>query len=371
MYGANRQLHLRALDSAESTPIANTEDATAPFFSPDGQSIGFLQDSRLVRLALSGGTPTALADVWYFAGARWGGDGTIVYADSSRGIFHVDSTGGTPVQLAAAESGVVFVPEVLPGSKWVLYSQSSVPLAPELFLSQLGLTGSTAGQVETVAYNLETRERRVILKNGPVSYLSTGHLMYGVDQNAVFVAPFDAVRAELTGSETRIALEQNASVRDVSLNGTLAFVKITAGGRRRPVWVTRDGSPTPLPLEPGAYRFPRLSPNGSRLAVTRADVRQNATDIWIYDVDGSSMNRRPTTGRARRRRGRRTERGSRTARLAKDRRGCLQRTLMVAGVRSLCPRARFDFPMPGLTATRNWSSPSSGTGSSTSRWSTT
>ena len=291
VYGANRQLHLRALDSAESTPIANTEDATAPFFSPDGQSIGFQQNSRLVRLALSGGTPTALADVTYFYGARWGGDGTIVYADSSRGIFHVDSTGGTPVQLAVAESGVVFVPEVLPGSKWVLYSQSNAPMVPALFLSQLGLTGSTAGQFETVAYNLETRERRVILKNGPVSYLSTGHLMYAMDQNAVFVAPFDAVRAELTGSETRIALEQNAFVRDVSLNGTLAFVKITPDVRRRPVWVTRDGSSTPLPLEPGAYRFPRLSPNGSRLAVTRADVRQKATDIWIYDVDGSSMNR--------------------------------------------------------------------------------
>jgi Tol biopolymer transport system component len=159
-------------------------------------------------------------------------------------------------------------------------------------LSLFGVTSSTAGQFETIAYNLETRERRVIVKNGPASYLATGHLMYGLDQDAVFVAPFDAVRAELTGSETRIPLlTQNAFVRDVSLNGTLAFVRILPDVLRRPVWVARDGSPTPLPLEPGSYRFPRLSPDGSGLALTRGDVRQEASDIWVYDVDGSATMR--------------------------------------------------------------------------------
>lgn len=292
VYGANRQLHLRPLDADESTPIANTEDAAAPFFSPDGQSIGFLQNGRrLVVLALSGGTPIPLADVGSFGGARWGSDGTVVYADATRGVFHVDSAGGTPVQVAAAESGVVFAPEALPGSKWVLYGRSSGPMTLGLFLTQLGMTPAS-GQFETVAYNVETGERRVIVKNAPASYLATGHLMYGGDQNAVFVAPFDAVRAELTGSETRILLsQQNGLVRDVSLNGTLAFVSVLPNVRRRPVWVTREGSQTLLPLEPGAYRFPRLSPNGSRLAVTRDDVRLKATDIWIYDVNGSTTMR--------------------------------------------------------------------------------
>jgi serine/threonine-protein kinase len=299
VYGANRQLHLRPLDAAESTPIANSEEGTAPFFSPDGQSIGFLQNNRLVRLALSGGSPTALADVAYFGGARWGGDGTIVYADTTFGIFQVNSTGGTPVQLADAEAGAVFAPEVLPASKWVLYTQSSAGNARATNLSLFGLTSSTAGQFETIAYNLETRERRVIMKNGPASYLATGHLMYGLDQDAVFVAPFDPVRAELTGSETRIPLlTQYAFVRDVSLNGTLAFVRILPDVRRRPVWVARDGSPTPLPLEPGSYRFPRLSPDGSRLALTRGDARQKATDIWVYDVDGSAIMRLTSDGQS-------------------------------------------------------------------------
>ena len=82
VYGANRRLHLRPLDSA-STPIANTENATTPFFSPDGQSIGFIQNARLTTLPLSGGTPAALAEVVLFAGGRWGADGTIVYADAA------------------------------------------------------------------------------------------------------------------------------------------------------------------------------------------------------------------------------------------------------------------------------------------------
>jgi serine/threonine-protein kinase len=294
VYPANRRLHLRPLDSRASTPIANTENATAPFFSPDGQSIGFIQNARLTTLPLSGGTPAALAEVVLFAGGRWGADGTIVYADGARGIFRVASTGGTPVQVAAAESGVVVVPEVLPDSKWVLYSQSSAVTGATV-IRQLGVPGTKAGQFETIAFNLETGERRVILKNGPVAYLPTGHLMYGADQDGVFVAPFDALRAEVTGPEIWIDVSQrNAMIGDVSQSGTLVFVKILPDVRRVPTWLTREGNATPLPIESGPYRFPRLSPDGMRLAVTRAEPRQNTSDIWIYDVDGAGAPMRLT-----------------------------------------------------------------------------
>jgi Tol biopolymer transport system component len=93
-------------------------------------------------------------------------------------------------------------------------------------------------------------------------------------------------------------LKQNALVRDVSVTGTLAFVRILPDIRRRPVSVAADGNPQPLPIEPGAYRFPRLSPNGSRLAVTRSDARQKATDIWVYDVDGSAFMRLTDDGQS-------------------------------------------------------------------------
>ena len=186
------------------------------------------------------------------------------------------------------------MPEVLPDSQWVLYSQSSAVTGATV-IRQLGVTGSTAGQFETIAFNLETGERRVILKNGPVVYLPTGHLMYGADQDGVFVRPFDALRAEVTGPEIRIDVsEQNAMIGDVSQSGTLVFVKILPDVRRMPIWLTPEGNATPLPIESGPYRFPRLSPDGKRLAVTRAEPRQNTSDIWIYDVDGAGAPMRLT-----------------------------------------------------------------------------
>jgi serine/threonine protein kinase/Tol biopolymer transport system component len=284
VYGANRRLHLRPLDSVVSTVVANTEDATAPFFSPDGESIGYVQNGRLVRLAVSGGTATPLAEVAAPAGAHWI-DGTIVYADARHGIFSVDATGGEPVLLAAAESAAVLAPHVLPRSDWLLFTQTNNMVV----LRQYGVPGATAGLMQTLAYNRSTRERRVVLDDGPATYLPTGHLVYGAG-SGVFAVPFDAVRAEVTGSAVRLDLTE-PGVPVVSASGTLAYAKVMPDVSRRTVWVSREGRTTPLPIEPGPYRFPRLAPDGTRVAMTRADPRQNTSDIWVYDVDGSSAMR--------------------------------------------------------------------------------
>ena len=158
-----------------------------------------------------------------FAGARWGADGTIVYADAARGIFRVDSTGGTPVQVAAAESGVVVVPEVLPDSQWVLYSQSSAPVTGRALLKAVGCDRFDGGTVRDRRVQSRNRERRVILKNGPVSYLSTGHLMYahGSERRVRQHLSTPCARRSRDRRSGSTFLEQNASSRDVSLNGTL------------------------------------------------------------------------------------------------------------------------------------------------------
>ncbi len=77
----------------------------------------------------------------------------------------------------------------------------------------------------------------------------------------------------------------------VSENGTLVSTKGLPDSQRTPVWITRDGKPTPLTLERGPYRFPRLSPDGTRLAIARTDLTGNKSDIWLYDVNGSSSTR--------------------------------------------------------------------------------
>ena len=275
VYHANRRLYLRSLDSAESTALPNTEEGDAPFFSADGQSIGFEQNGKLVKLGLAGGTPVLLADVGTFAGARWGADNAIVFADAARGVFRVDSAGGTPVRLAAPDRGeLLALPEVLPGGEWLLYSAANATLT----------------EFRTIAQSLKTGQRRVLVKDGGSRYLATGHLLL-IRRTGLSFAPFDAARAELTGPALAVPMGIGDGLGDVSQNGHVVFTNVQPDARRTALWLTRDGKPTRLPLEPGPYRLPRLSPDATRLAVARSDPRDNKSDIWLYDVDGSSATR--------------------------------------------------------------------------------
>jgi serine/threonine protein kinase/Tol biopolymer transport system component len=277
VYAANRRLYVRPLDSADATALPNTDDATGPFFSPDGQSIGFVQNGHILKVSLAGGAPVRVADFGFFvAGARWTADGTIVFADASRGVFRVNSAGGTPAQLVAAEPGQVVVsPEMLPGNEWVIYTQTSL----------------TSARLQTAAYSVKTGQRKLIVEDGAGTYLPTGHLLFGTPGLGYFVAPFDPARAQMTGPQIALQIPMDQVVVDVSRNGTLVSTKGLPDSQRTPVWITRDGKPSPLTLGRGPYRFPRLSPDGTRLALAQTDLTGNKSDIWLYDLTSSSSTR--------------------------------------------------------------------------------
>ena len=271
VYSANDQLYLRAMDQTEAHPIRGTEGgARSPFFSPDGEWVGFYAGGgRLKKVAISGGAPVSLGRVGLNPlGLRWGADDTIVFGRGGAGIMKVSAASGTPevlIPLTGTEE-VGHGPEILPGEKAVLFTLGD---------------GRNWDAAQIVVHSLETGERKVLIEGGrDARYAPTGHLVYVLDATLLAV-PFDVDKLEVTGGPIAVAEGiataslTGAAQFSFSDTGVLVYVVGNALQDRTLVWVDRDGRETPLAAEPRAYRFPRISPDGSRVAL---DVRDQDTD---------------------------------------------------------------------------------------------
>lgn len=150
------------------------------------------------------------------------------------------------------------------------------------------------GRVEV--YSIATGERKVLVEDGYAGrYTSSGHLVYGAPGRVLFAAPFDLHRLAPSGPAVRVLDDVATRPRNmesfysVGADGTLAYVPETSLDGRRLVWVEPDGGATPLEVEEGAFEHPRLSPEGTRLAV--AIRNRDKQDIWIYDFQNGSRDR--------------------------------------------------------------------------------
>ncbi len=273
-----RMLYVRGLGELETEPIPGTVGADDPFFSPDGDWIGFEspREGRLMKVALSGGPPLTIFDDPNTRGAVWGPDDAVIFARRD-GLYRVPAVGGgTPERLS---------PEPVPGE--IYGSPRVLPGARALVFSLTTGTGVEASHV--AALSLETGERTLLTSGTNPYYAASGHLAF-VRGTTLMAAPFDVERLQLTGDPVVLVedIRRNLGVAaDYALsdNGTLVYVP---GGealeaRRMPVWVDRDGREEPLGLEASSYVNPRLSPDGARLAVQLLDANSNS-DVWVYDL---------------------------------------------------------------------------------------
>jgi len=180
----------------------------------------------------------------------------------------VSAARGTPevlIPLTGTEE-VGHGPEILPGEKAVLFTLGD---------------GRNWDAAQIVVHSLETGERKVLIEGGrDARYAPTGHLVYVLDATLLAV-PFDVDKLEVTGGPIAVAEGiataslTGAAQFSFSDTGVLVYVVGNALQDRTLVWVDRDGRETPLAAEPRAYRFPRISPDGSRVAL---DVRDQDTD---------------------------------------------------------------------------------------------
>ena len=259
------------------------EDLANPFFSPDGQSVAYwtAAGNQLQRIANTGGAPVVIADASNPFGASWGTDDTILFGQPE-GILRVSTTGGNPqVVIPSAEGEQFDGPHLLPDGDSVLFSVAD-PNATARWDAAL-----------IVAQSLSSGERTVLVEGGSdARYLPTGHLVYALG-NGLFGVALDLDTLTLTGLPVSLAQgvrraggATGTAHYGVSDEGTLVYAvgetDDLAGEVVTLTWVDRDGNEESLLAVPRASDHPRVSPDGTRLAVDIADGFN--TEVWIWDL---------------------------------------------------------------------------------------
>jgi eukaryotic-like serine/threonine-protein kinase len=280
-YATPNGIYLRSLDESTSRLIAGTEGRTRqPFFSPDGKWIGYYSaaDSKLKKIATTGGIPVALCDVQQFLGASWSEDKTIVYGQDPGGIMKISENGGRAENLIIAKSYVLESPQVLPDGKSILYTALANP----------NNAGSARIMVEPIG---QGTPKELVAGHG-AHYLPTGHIVYRRG-NAIYAIAFDLGRLSVTGGT--IGVVEKAGSFAISDSGMLVYKTQQLANSGEPlgnslVWVDRAGKEESIAVPAGVYGSPKISPDGTRVALSVWDSRSTMS-IWIWDLARTTMSR--------------------------------------------------------------------------------
>ena len=283
-YTGSRQLFLRRLDQIDPVPLPNTERASQPFFSPDGQHLGFLADGMLKRIGITGGPAVTLCSATELTGATWGPDDAIVFSASGV-LYRVPATGGPPERLHLPDTttGRIYRwPEFLPGGKRLL-----VTLAGTIPIHSVGLVDPGSGTVTQLGPSGEP-------STNP-HFVHPGWLLYLGGEATVFAVPFDPKAGRVTGAARPVLENVRRGVwgdAKLALSRAGWAVYQKAPSQRRLTWVDRQGISTPLSSESRPFSDPRISPDGKHIAVTMLAPGQGlAGDIWTFDLQQGMLSR--------------------------------------------------------------------------------
>ncbi len=288
------RLYLRPMNSLEDRLLSGTDGAMNPFFSPDGQWVGFFAARQLKKIAVTGGAAQTICDTSDRAtGASWGADDRIIFSSATpsptgaRGLYRVSADGGTPEPLTSPDAGSQNSfhrwPEILPGGQAVLFAMFA-----------------TSSDSTVVAQRFDTGEPIVLAQGGTFPhYLATGHLVYQ-REGSLMAVPFDLDRLEISGTLVPVIEGIRSPSRNggahfvVSKTGTLAYI---AGSAEEPttrmVWVDRQGVSVALSAPARNYDYPRVSPEGRRVA---ASIAEGEIHIWVHDIRRATLTRQTFEG---------------------------------------------------------------------------
>ncbi|MSV27693.1 MAG: serine/threonine protein kinase [Bryobacterales bacterium] len=255
-------LAVRALNQPGTMILAGTEDGQMPFFSPDGQWIGFFAGGKLKKIAVSGaGAPVTLCDAPIARGAWWGEDGRIILEPARSGLVRVAEGGGQPEPLTTLEPGELVHrwPQLLPGGDAVIFNPHSDVV--------------NFDEANIAVYSMKTRQRKTLVRGAYYGrYLPGGYLVY-VRGGKLFGVRFDARRTEISGQPVVLLQDVAGNTGgfggfDFARNGLFVYLAGKQYSNQYPIgWMAAGGKVEPVKgVPPNLYRQLRLSPDG-RFAV--------------------------------------------------------------------------------------------------------
>jgi serine/threonine-protein kinase len=284
-------LFLRELDDATIVPLPDTAEAVNPFFSPDGQWVGFFADSGLKKIRIDGKSALPICSIQGATrGASWGDNDTIVFTEHFAGkLMMVKGSGGEPTALTELDSEARERthrwPQAVLGHDVALFTVATTD-SPEFY-----------DDARIDAVRISTGERTTILENASFArYLSDGYLIFGRG-GFLFGVPFDIDKLETVGASVPLvedvmgAPESGVVYTSIAGNGLLAYLAgRNAGLRGELKWLDADGDERVVPGVPlDRYTEPVLSPDKGSIAVTIAGGKLQ--DLWVFDLKAQTMTR--------------------------------------------------------------------------------
>ncbi len=275
--GALPQLWVRPLDSTAAQPLAGTDDAVSPFWSPDSRSLGFFAQGKLKVIDASGGAVQTLADAPQPRGGTWGADGTILYTpDTLSAMFRIPAAGGTASRAigkekVAAGAGSPRWPVFLPDGKHFIFFQFS----PD--------TQGGSGDIHLGA--LDSQQDTILVASDYRAQYANGHLLF-VHGGNLMSQSLDEKKLQLTGTPVPIAEQirgesRGAAAFSLSNEGKLIF----AGGQATALdlaWYDRTGKKGDV-IDSGTFQDAHISPDGKKVSAARTDAGGHL-EIYIYDL---------------------------------------------------------------------------------------
>lgn len=291
-----RALWVQELDSIEARRLPDTDGASDPFWSPDGQAIGFFASASLKTLSLAEGAPRVVTPLpaavtvagGATAGATWSRSGIIVFAPSPKSrLYSVDAAGGEPVPVTELQPGDVghVRPQFLPDDRHIQYL----------------VTAETPSRRGIHVASIDSFDARLVLPTVVKAvYASPGYLLF-VREGELRARAFDASALDWAASEELVVADsvdhlttEGRASFDASANGILVYRESGLLPASQPIIVDQQGTTLARVGAPGDYQTLALSHDGTQLAVEQHDLQTATGDLWLFDVN-SGLTRRLTS----------------------------------------------------------------------------
>lgn len=294
LVGGTRRLFVRDHDDTKAVALPGTDGAWMPFFSPDGNWIGYQISTsntagKLMKVSVDGGLPQEICDSFPPIGATWLDDDTIIFTGQDDDLalsispylshlFRVHSAGGTPERFIQADG--------LGKNEWALNQPANIPEQNAFLFA----ASNDKGVYIINLYDLESNAYHPVIENAACArYLPSGHITF-VREQAIWAVPFDINTRSISGKERHIQRiashnpESVATTYAISSEGSLLYIPETKERelKRALVWVDHDGREETLAIRNGLYNVPRVSPDGTRIAFSMED--SDNEDIWVHEL---------------------------------------------------------------------------------------